>query len=1751
MSEIKVNQISPTSPAGVINFTGATAPTYNGLPFAGGGGGGGGGGPVSGWEDPRDILSTPPTLTALTATGGFKVVTLSWTIPVNYINHAYTEITRSSTNNRLAGSVIGTVVSNAYTDGLVVPGTTYYYWVRNFNIEGAAGAYNAADNAGVSATIQMIGNTDLSGAIIEAGNLASGAVTAAKLANNAIDSIAKFASGMEPISIVASLPSVGGYAGPKLVFLSSDSKLYRYTGSAWVKEIATSDLSGTIGDGQLASGINANKLTGTLDVARIAANALDATKFATSIQPVTIVASVPGTKSTEMIFNTTDRKMYRWNGTIYTSAVAAADVSTGLTSAQIADLDAAKLTGTLNVSRIAANALDATKFATSIQPVSLVASVPGTKSTELIFNTTDKKMYRWNGTVYIATIPASDITGTISTTAIADGSIAGTKFASGIEPIATVASLPSVKSTSVIFNTFDQKLYRWNGTAYISSIPAADIIGSVSSVDIADGSIAATKFASSIQPIGIVSSVPGAKTTDMVFNTTNLKLYRWNGTAYIASIAAADITVGQITGTQITDGAITTAKMTAGTINANVLASGTITTNLMTADSINGDRITSNTLAAGKIVAGSITATQIAGTSITGDKIAGLTITGDKIQGNSITSSHIAANTINGDRIQVNTLDAGRIVSGSITATQLHADAVTATKIAAGAVTTAKMTADTIDGSVITTGTLAANKIAANSITAGQIATGAITTDELAAGSVTASKIVLVGRGAALNADPSCGDITAWTTYSGAPIIATITDGAVGRTSLRSQTGFGAAFYSAEKIPVDANKVFRLKGVVRASSTPAANGLFYLGICLFDANDVIIPGSGTFWWYMTAGITPSTAWTTYAGTFGLGTAKPFHANAKSMAVVVLLNNGPTTGYHEIQDVRIEEVIPASLIVDGTITTSKLSAGNIDGAVISANSLNASKIVAGSITTDRFTTNTIGGSILADGSITADKILANSITAGQIATGAITADEIAANTISASKMILSNRDSAFPDPGWHDRNWWTNGTTVTPNIYKEYSGTWPMPHMLHFQGPTGSFNFSTRNFIVELEATYRAKVTILMTPDFVGEIAIHQVYPGIISHALGIPRSGVSTVNGLSNIATSVTRDVWLTYTTQFTNYNYVVNSGDPNTNSRFSFAGNITAGNFYFAVELVRASSADLIVDGAITANKIQANSINSTHIQSESISADRLVANSITAGQIATGAITADEVAAGAITTAKLLVVPESLCPDPSFRDLVWWSATEYTSTGWYFETSAAANNAEVLGVPRCVTLWSGHATNIPGSAIKRLWSGKTSCSGSGQTLRLRAKVRNVSNQSIFVSARILNNAEVEVGNLLLTSAANSGVQTLNGQLLMPAGAAYVKFVIYNNGGTTYTGTSSVGDIKLDIAASADLIVDGAITATKLAANSIVAGTAVIQDGAIVNAMIANATIDNAKIASLSATKITTGTLDAARIAASSITADKINTTGLTIKNASGTTILDASGAGVMNWNILAGQPAGIYNSNVTITETGGNITLSGAGGGTVTAITPNNKISSGNVSTYMNSAAIGLAYINTATIANLAALSAEMGNVTISTTGSIKSGQSAYNVGSGWWLGIDAGIPKFSIGDPTGAYMRWNGSTLEIKNATITTPVIVPFTAAAPDIIAVLSNTTPTTPLDYGGTLVQVIGGTAPFTYSWTFVSYAPYPFYIQMVTPSTDPDIYFKGHGINIVVEGQAVCTVTDATGRVTSAMVNISATHGTPL
>ena len=189
------------------------------------------------------------------------------------------------------------------------------------------------------------------------------------------------------------------------------------------------------------------------------------------------------------------------------------------------------------------------------------------------------------------------------------------------------------------------------------------------------------------------------------------------------------------------------------------------------------------------------------------------------------------------------------------------------------------------------------------------------------------------------------------------------------------------------------------------------------------------------------------------------------------------------------------------------------------------------------------------------------------------------------------------------------------------------------------------------------------------------------------------------------------------------------------------------------------------------------------------------------------------------------------------------------------------------------------------------------------------------------------------------------------------------------------------------------------------------------------------------------------------------SVAAQKIDTRGLTVRDANGNVIL---GSGTnLDWSFIRNQPAGIYNSNITLKANG---TLSGAGGGQVTlnglgagALATKNdvrigsevkfpdgstmqvgdfvsrlsKIGTNNISTFMESAAIGSAYIGNAAVDTLQI----KGNAVTIPSGSSgtysTSVQLSVSVSTQFMV-----IATFTQGSPRNAFewiLTWNGSQLQ----------------------------------------------------------------------------------------------------------------------
>ncbi len=320
-----------------------------------------------------------------------------------------------------------------------------------------------------------------------------------------------------------------------------------------------------------------------------------------------------------------------------------------------------------------------------IEPVSSLPST-GDFNGQIKYLTTTNKLYRWDSATSAWTDDIFSIT---------SGSVDAASFASGIEPISIVSSLPNPSGYTgpqLVFLTTDYKLYRYNGSAFVSSIAAGDITGTIGS-DV---------FPNNLRPVEIVSTLPtsGNFQGRQVFLTSDNKLYRYNGTSFIASVATSDLQ-GQVSSTQISDNSISTAKIQADAITANEIATGAVTADAITAGSISSAAIAADAITSDKIAANAVTAGAIQAGAVSTDALAANAITSDKILAGAIQTSDLAANSITGGLIAASGVitSAAQIDDAVITSAKIDNLAVTQGKIANLAVDTLKLA----DGAVFIT----------------------------------------------------------------------------------------------------------------------------------------------------------------------------------------------------------------------------------------------------------------------------------------------------------------------------------------------------------------------------------------------------------------------------------------------------------------------------------------------------------------------------------------------------------------------------------------------------------------------------------------------------------------------------------------------------------------------------------------------------------------------------------------------------------------------------------------------------------------------------------------------------------------------------------------------------------------------------------------------------------------------------------------------------------------------------------------
>ncbi len=583
---------------------------------------------------------------------------------------------------------------------------------------------------------------------------------------------------------------------------------------------------------------------------------------------------------------------------------------------------------------------------------------------------------------------------------------------------------------------------------------------------------------------------------------------------------------------------------------------------------------------------------------------------GTLIQDGAITTAKIVANAITADQIAANSVIAGKIASGAVTAdtiaansiatNKLQAGSVVSTTIASGSITAVNMAANSIATVNLQASAITADKMAVNSVTAATIVAGAIGAREIAANAITTDKLNVTQQEPSLIMNPSFEDgMTGWsmTAYANnnAPWAWTTggSDGTycmyIGRTDPAHKA---CVISKAVAITPGGTYTLRFKYLVNSGGA-RANFLPYVFQhgSLPDGGFIPYPGAAYVDILPGAGLVGPRGWTVYETVFTT------RADCKYLSIAIHNWEGVWEGavFLHLDEFSLRKQINSASIADGAITTPKLIA-NV---------------------------------------ITANELAANSVTAAKIVVGAIGADQIAAKAITVAKLAVTPDLENFINDGGELASGWINGVTQDVTNDQGWYDTWWNPLGVTSKN---SLRVSAR------DSFYGTRFNIKNGDSF------YAAFPSVptgggasqANYSLGLTVFNVNNqVVGYAAIATRPAGAVGGYYATGTWKCNF---PGAATAHIWFQLdaspadAARTDGFSFYFTKPIFRRQNdAELIVNGAITGDKIAANSVDTVNLRAGAVTAGTIASNAITTEKIAAGAVVANSIAASSITTDRI----------------------------------------------------------------------------------------------------------------------------------------------------------------------------------------------------------------------------------------------------------------------------------------------------------------------------------------------------------------------------------------------------------------------------------------------------------------------------------------------------------------------------------
>ncbi|WP_337267052.1 phage tail protein [Oryzifoliimicrobium ureilyticus] len=257
--------------------------------------------------------------------------------------------------------------------------------------------------------------------------------------------------------------------------------------------------------------------------------------------------------------------------------------------------------------------------------------------------------------------------------------------------------------------------------------------------------------------------------------------------------------------------------------------------------------------------------------------------------------------------------------------------------------------------------------------------------------------------------------------------------------------------------------------------------------------------------------------------------------------------------------------------------------------------------------------------LADAAVTAQKLASFAVTNDKIAVGAVYGDVIAAKAITARMLTLVDWENQVPDNKLQDpKSWGSDGGVLNPNSTRGFDSQGELNWT--YTGGTGyKTALLSQFFPVVPDQQYRCGFQFIRTSGTkVGIWARLDWYDaqGNNLNTFGtiLDATAGNTISGLQKFGADVQAP------SNAAAARYVVYVWRDNTD------GNFACG----APSVLRKAGANLIVDGAIIANKLAVNSVTAASVQAGAIGVDQLAAGAVVASKLAAGAITTDKLAVG-----------------------------------------------------------------------------------------------------------------------------------------------------------------------------------------------------------------------------------------------------------------------------------------------------------------------------------------------------------------------------------------------------------------------------------------------------------------------------------------------------------------------------------------